>query len=149
MVVKEFEYISGNTVTKPERRGKETDKKKYEELQHSKRERNKRKRAEEKKKRNAILQIAAFIFIIGIFIIYRDNNVYSTQGELEKINSEIKTVKDDNEAIRVELLKVASLESIKTKAETKLGMVPATKENTIQIKLPSEYFDSIKATEDK
>lgn len=148
MVVKEFEYVNGNTVAKPER-SREIDKKKYEELQHSKRERNKRKREEEKRKRSGILQIASFIFIIGIFIIYRDSNVYNTQKELDKINNQIKIVKDDNEALRVELLKVASLENIKTKAETKLGMVPSTKENTIQIQLPNEYFENIKSTEDK
>ena len=143
MVVKEFEYVNGNTVVKPERRSEETDKKKYEELQRSKRERNKRKREEEKKRRNGILQIAAFIFIIGMVIISRDSNVYSTQKELTNINSEIKVVRDDNEALRVELLKVASLENIKTNAEKKLGMVAATKENTIQIELPNKYFDNI------
>jgi len=143
MIVKEFEYVNGNTVVKPERRERETDKRKYEELQRSKKERNKRIREEEKKKRNGILQIAAFIFIVGIFIITRDSQVYSTQRDIDKINSEIKLIKDDNEAIRVELLKVSSLANIKTKAETKLGMVPATKENTIQIELPNKYFDNI------
>ena len=145
MVVKEFEfeYVNGNTVVKPQRRSEETDKKKYEELQRSKRERNKRLREEEKKKRKGILQIAAFIFVIGIVIISRDNNVYSTQKELTNITSEIKVVRDDNEALRVDLLKVASLENIKTKAEKKLGMVAATKENTIQIELPNKYFDNI------
>lgn len=147
MIVKEFEYVSGNTVKKPERKSRETDKKKYEELQRSKKDRNKRLRAEEKKKRNGILQIAAFIFIVGIFIISRDSNVYNTQKDLDKINSEIKIVKDENEALRVELLKVAALKNIKINSETKLGMIPATKENTIQIQLPDEYFDKIRAAD--
>jgi cell division protein FtsL len=148
MIVKEFEYINGNIAEKPERRIRETDKKKYEELQRSKQERNKRLKEEAKKKKNGVLQVAAFIFIMGIFIISRDSNVYNSQKSLDTINSEIKVVKDENEALRVELLKVSSLENIKTKAETKLGMVPATKENTIQLQLPNEYFDNVKATDD-
>jgi len=149
MIVKEFEYVNGNTVVKPERKDREIDRKKYEELKRSKRERNKRLRGEEKKRRNGILQIAAFIFIIGVFIISRDSQVYSTQRDLDKINSEIKVAKADNEALRVELLKVASLGNVKTKAETKLGMVPATKETTIQLQMPNIYFDNIKTTDDK
>jgi len=143
MVVKEFGYVNGNTVLKPERRSEETDKKKYEELQRSKRERNKRRREEEKNKRIGILQISALILVIGIVIISRDSNVYSTQKELTNINSEIKVVRDDNESLRVDLLKVASLENIKTQAEKKLGMVAATKENTRQIELPNKYFENI------
>ena len=143
MVVKEFGYVNGNTVLKPERRSEETDKKKYEELQRSKRERNKRRREEEKNRRIGILQISALILVIGIVIISRDSNVYSTQKELTNINSEIKVVRDDNESLRVDLLKVASLENIKTQAEKKLGMVAATKENTRQIELPNKYFENI------
>ncbi|PRR82922.1 hypothetical protein [Clostridium vincentii] len=146
MVVKEFEYeheyVNGNTVVKPQRRSEDTDKKKYEELQRSKRERNK-KRKEEKKRRHGILQITAFLFVVGMVIIVRDNNVYSMQKELTTIKSEIKVVQDDNESLRVDLLKVSSLDNIKTNAEKRLGMVPATKENTIQIELPNKYFDSI------
>lgn len=154
MVVKEFqsEYVNGNTVIKPQRRSEETDKKKQEELQRLKRQRNKRKREEEESIRKAILQIAAFIFIIGMVIITRDSKVYSTQKDLTSINKEIKAVSDDNEALRVDLLKVGSLDNIKTKAEKELGMVVATKENTIQLELPNKYFDNVankSTTEDK
>jgi len=34
------------------------------------------------------------------------------QSDLAKLNSEIKSVDDENEALRVELLKVASLDNI-------------------------------------
>lgn len=154
MVVKEFQsgYVNGNTVIKPQRRSEETDKKKQEELQRLKRQKNKRKRAEEESLRRSILQIAAFIFIIGMVIISRDSKVYGTQKDLTSINKEIKAVSDDNESLRVDLLKVGSLDNIKTKAEKELGMVVATKENTIQLELPNKYFDNVgnkSTTEDK
>ena len=127
MIVKEYEYIRGNTATQP-RRSSEPDRKRYEELQKAKRERKRRKLEEERRKRKGARQIAAAIAILGVITIARDTKVYSMQSDLAKLNSEIKSVDDENEALRVELLKVASLDNIKTNAEEKLGMVVATKD---------------------
>ena len=142
MIVNEYEYIKGNTVTKP-RRSSEPDRKRYEELQKSKRERNKRKLEEQKRKRKGIRQIAIAILVIGIIIITRDNKVYSMQGEVAGLNSQIKQIDDENEALRVELLKVASLDNIKTNAENKLEMVIATKDQMLQMDLSENYFDDL------
>lgn len=62
------------------------------------------------------------------------------QSEVKEINADIKMVNDENEALRVELLKVASLENIRTNAEEKLGMAVVTKENVVQIDLSENYF---------
>ena len=116
MIVKEYEYIRGNTATQP-RRSSEPDRKRYEELQKAKRERKRRKLEEERRKRKGARQIAAAIAILGVITIARDTKVYSMQSDLAKLNSEIKSVDDENEALRVELLKVASLDNIKTNAK--------------------------------
>ena len=134
MIVKEYEYIRGNTATQP-RRSSEPDRKRYEELQKAKRERKRRKLEEERRKRKGARQIAAAIAILGVITIARDTKVYSMQSDLAKLNSEIKSVDDENEALRVELLKVASLDNIKTNAEEKLGMVVATKDEMLQMDL--------------
>ena len=63
------------------------------------------------------------------------------QKELSTLNSQINTINDENEALRIELLKIGSLENIKTNAESKLGMSIATKDNTMQIEVPSSYFE--------
>lgn len=140
MIVKEFDYVKGNTVVKPNRQSTESDKK-YKELERSKR--NKKKRAYEKKKQNRIacLQIAALIFTVGLVVISRDTKVYNMQKELTSINKQISTVTDENEALRIQLLKIGSLDNIKTNAENKLGMSIATKDNTMQIEVPSNYFE--------
>ena len=132
MIVKEYEYIRGNTATQP-RRSSEPDRKRYEELQKAKRERKRRKLEEERRKRKGARQIAAAIAILGVITIARDTKVYSMQSDLAKLNSEIKSVDDENEALRVELLKVASLDNIKTNAEEKLGMVVATKDEMLSL----------------
>ena len=63
------------------------------------------------------------------------------QKELASINKQISTVTDENEALRIQLLKIGSLDNIKTNAESKLGMSIATKDNTMQIEVPSDYFE--------
>ena len=146
MIVKEYEYIRGNTAAQP-RRSSEPDRKRYEELQKAKRERKRRKLEEERRKRKGARQIAAAIAILGFITIARDTKVYSMQSDLAKLNSEIKSVDDENEALRVELLKVASLDNIKTNAEEKLGMVVATKDEMLQMDLSGNYFEDLEKDE--
>ncbi len=140
MIVKEFDYVKGNTVVKPNRRSTESDKK-YKELERSKRNKKKREYAKKKQNRIACLQIAALIFTVGLIVISRDTKVYNMQKELASINKQISTVTDENEALRIQLLKIGSLDNIKTNAESKLGMSIATKDNTMQIEVPSNYFE--------
>ncbi|MFR3912009.1 MAG: cell division protein FtsL, partial [Clostridium paraputrificum] len=81
MIVKEYEYIRGNTAAQP-RRSSEPDRKRYEELQKAKRERKRRKLEEERRKRKGARQIAAAIAILGFITIARDTKVYSMQSDL-------------------------------------------------------------------
>ena len=149
MVVKDYDYIKGNTAAKPQRRNNESDRKKYEELKRSKKDRNKRLREDQNKKRKGVLQIALVIFILGVTTVARDTKVYNMQKEVSKINSKIKIVNDENEALRVGLLKVASLENIRTNAEEKLGMTVATKEDIVQIDLSENYFAELETESTK
>lgn len=150
MIVKEFDYVKGNTVVKPNRKSVEKDKK-YEELQKAKKNKKKREYQKKKQTRMASFQIATLIFVVGISIIWRDTKVYDMQKQLASIDSEINTITDENEALKIELLKIGSLDNIKTNAESKLGMGIANKENIMQIEVPSNYFEeeNNSATEEK
>lgn len=53
--------------------------------------------------------------------------MYNMQKEVINLDSQIKVVNDENEALRVELLKVGTLDNIKSQAEERLGMVVATR----------------------
>lgn len=143
MIVKDYDYIKGNIATKPQRKSTELDREKYKELERSKWERKKRKHENERKKRVAALQIAGAVLALGFITIFRDNKVYSMQQEVTKINKSIKQVTEENEALNVELLKIGSLQNIKTNAEEKLGMVMATKDNMLQIDLSQNYFQEL------
>lgn len=140
MIVKEVEYYTGNTAANPKRKYDEQDRKKYEDLKRSKRNRNKRIKEDKKSRRSAALQVAILIFIVGTIIIARDNKVYLMQQDLSNINKQVRIVNDENEALKVDLLKGASLAKIRTNAETKLGMQTATKDSIVKLDLSNNYF---------
>ena len=145
MLVKEYDYIKGNTAINPRRQDNEQERIKREKLERAKRNRNKRIREEEIKTRKGILQVALIIVMIGFTTIARDGKVYKMQREVIKINKEIKMINDENEALRVDLLKVASLDNIKTNAEERLDMVVATKENMVEIDFSENYFADLES----
>lgn len=140
MIVKEFDYVKGNTVQKPTRKHKEQNKK-NKSIERAKRNKQRKQHENKRKTRVACLQIASLIFLVGFVTISRDTKVYKMQKELSSINKEIKTVTDNNEALRVDLLKISALDNIKNNAESKLGMSIATKDNTTQIVVPNNYFE--------
>ena len=72
-----------------------------------------------------------------------ENLFCKLQKEISKIDDQISAVKDENEALKVELLKVSSLNTIQENAEAKLGMEIATKDNTIKIEIPKSYYDYV------
>lgn len=143
MVVKEYDYIKGNTALNPKRKSTERDRKKYEELKRSKKNRERRIQEQKKKNRAAMLQIAIFILVMGIVTIARDSQVFTSQKELSAINSEIKLYESDNEALQVDLLKFSSLDNIKNTAEEQLNMSLATRDNIVPIDLSSNYFKEL------
>ena len=145
MLVKEYDYIKGNTAVNPRRQDNEQERIKREKLERAKRNRNKRLREEEIKTRKGILQVALIIVMLGFTTILRDSKVYEMQRDVTKINKEIKVINDENEAMRVDLLKVASLDNIKTNAEERLGMVAATKENMVEIDFSENYFEDLES----
>ncbi|MDD6795259.1 MAG: cell division protein FtsL [Clostridiaceae bacterium] len=142
MVVKEFEYVKGNVVTSP-KRDEQQERKRQEEQKRAKRQKERKKFEEIRQTRKSVLQIATLIFVIGLVIITRDSKVYNMQKEISKIDDQISAVKDENEALKVELLKVSSLNTIQENAEAKLGMEIATKDNTIKIEIPKSYYDYV------
>ena len=143
MVENEFEYIRGNTVINPKRKVQEKDKRKYEELEKAKKNRARRIIEEKKKNRKAIRHIAIFIVFMGILSIARDAKVFTMQNDLSSVNNQIDKYTDENEALRLDLLKNSSLDNIKTNAEESLNMKVATSEQLVAIDLSQNYFEEL------
>ena len=144
MSAREYDYIRGNTVTKPNRKYEEIDKKiQKENLERRKREQQRRKEEDKKQLVKNILQVAAIALSLGVLTISRDAKVYKMQNELSKVKNNIKVTIAEGEALRANLLKYSSISEIKTSA-TELGMKMPTKDQTISINIEKDYFESIR-----
>lgn len=144
MSKREYDYIRGNTVTKPNRKYEEIDKKiQKENLERRKREQQRQKQEEKKLIVKNILQVASIALILGVLTIARDAKVYKIQNELSNIKSNIQVTIAEGEALRANLLKYSSISDIKASA-TELGMKMPTKDQTISISITKDYFESIR-----
>ena len=144
MLVKEVEYYNNkNTLDYPKRKSREEDRKKYDELRKAKRNREKRRREASKLKRKVAFEVISVAFIACIISLAIDTRVFNMQNQLNDINSQINSVKADNEDLKVKLLQIGSLDEIETNAQNKLGMVATTKDNIVSVDLSKNYFQKL------
>lgn len=144
---REYDYIRGNTVLAPERKRKVVRKpdKKY---KHIQRKRKINKILLEKKQRandrKYLLTIAGIIVTLGFITISGDNKVYDIEKNLNTVNSQISQTEEENEALKVKILKYSSLNNVETNAENKLSMFVPSKNDTVKVDFSQDYFKDLK-----
>lgn len=116
---KEFEMF-GNTVLAPQEPIK---KRKYEDLEKSRRQANQSKRQKDIKKKKKVLANIFIGFVIGMVIIARYCMIYSYQQASSKAKAQIDTISKQNDAYEVDLIKFRNISYIEKTATTKLHMV--------------------------
>ncbi|GKU23955.1 hypothetical protein CFB3_21770 [Clostridium folliculivorans] len=141
MVVKEFDYVNGNTALNPKRKVNDPQRdKQYEDLKKSKIDRDRRLKERQKRNRRAATQVIVMLFVLGIATIWRDVKVYTVQAQLTQVNSDIKEIGAENESLKAEILKSSSLDTIKTTAESKLGMIIPGDGDILKTNSNENYF---------
>lgn len=149
LVVREYDYIKGSTATKPERKnGVQKTDKKYKKFQRNKKNKNIRLNNKKVNDRKYMFSLSIVIFIFGCITIFGDSKVYTMQKQVSDLNTQIKQTQEENEALKVKLLKFSSLSNIQENAEAKLGMIVTTKENVVKIDFSDDYFKDIKEEND-
>ncbi|WP_300381799.1 cell division protein FtsL [Clostridium sp.] len=144
MVNREYDYIRGNTAINPQRKYEDFDKRvDRENLERRKREEQKREKDLKKSFVKNVLQVASIALILGLVNIGINGKVYKLQKQLISVNKEISIAKAEGEAIRVDLLKYASIEDIKESSKAK-GMKTPTKDDTVVINITKDFFENIK-----
>lgn len=137
VIVNKNDYISGNTVLAPQFDPSEEE---YEKL---KRARKLSKQAEKERKlkdRVKVLLSIAFIFAIGILLIWRYSCIYSMQQNLNNIKNSITDVTRENENLNVELVTNSSMQYVENYAVSKLKMVNQDKNAAVNINLNKQNF---------
>lgn len=144
---REYDYIKGNTVLAPERktRVRKPDKK-YKQIQRRKQIINKNILLKNRRKndRKYLLTVAVVIFSLGFITIHGDNKVYTMESNARNLDTQIKQTQEDNEALKVKILKFSSLNNIQKNAESKLAMAIPKKEQTIKVDFSQNYFEDLK-----
>lgn len=147
MARREYEYIKGNTVLAPERktRVRKPDKK-YKQIQRRKKliNQNTLLRNRRKNDRKYMLTVAAIIIGLGLITISEDIKVYNMQSKETKLAYAIKQTQEDNEALKVKVLRFSSLNNIQENAKNKLAMFVPNKEETVRIDFSENYFKDLK-----
>ena len=138
MQERQFGYIRGNTAVVPERKPRISRNNKNKNSILRKKNKEKAIIASRKNDRKYMFLVVAAIFTLGSVTIAGDTKVYNMQRQVTQLNSSIKTMKEENEALKVNLLKYSSLSNIEGNASTKLGMyIPSSSEwNVIIAILP-------------
>jgi cell division protein FtsL len=137
-------YVSGSTAYAPERNTENPiTREEYEKLRRAKIERsNRAKQKKNAKKRGTIVTIAG-VFIIGFGVIWSEAQVYGIQNQLSSIKKEIVEVNKLNEDLRLQLVKVSSINNIKTIAEDKLHMSTPSRTNVMFADLSKNNFSEL------
>lgn len=148
LVEREYDYIKGSTVSAPERKSNvRRPNKKYKQIQRRKQIQNKNiiLRNRRKNDRKYVFTVAVVIFSLGLITITGDIKVYNMQNGVSNLNAQITQTQEENEALKVKLVKFSSLKNIQEKATTKLAMYIPNKEETVRIDFSQNYFEDIKS----
>lgn len=146
MAGREYDYIKGSTVSAPERKsGIRRPNKKYKQIQRRKKiqTRNTLLKNIRKNDRKYVLTMVVIIFSLGFVTISGNSKVYNMQSKVSNLSTQINQTQEENEALKVKLLKFSSLKNIQEKAGTKLYMFIPNKEETIKIDFSQDYFKDL------
>ena len=136
MVVREYDYIRGNTALAPERKIKEQEVKR--------KKKQVKKEFDWKNNRIKIISSAVIVSILGVASLPIDSYVYKIQKNLSNLEVEMDVELAKSEAMKVDLLKVSSLDNINNVAINGLNMTYPDKSSSITIDMSKNYFDHIK-----
>lgn len=141
----EYDYIKGSTATKPVRKSNvQNPNRKYKETHKIKQDRKARLKIKKKNDRRYVLSVAGIILCFGCATILGDSKVYNMQKQVRQLNTEINQMQEENEALKVKILKFSSLRNIQESAEAKIGMVMPEKKDTIKVNFSDDYFKNVK-----
>ena len=135
----EYRTLANNAVV-TERPLHKEERKRQEELKKVKLNRKIKQLEIAREQRKSIIQVAVAILITGVITIGGNSSLYAMQDQVSDINVQINELQSDNEALKLKLLKVASLDNIKDVAENQLGMVNQDPKEVVRYNLSVNNF---------
>lgn len=126
------------------------DKKRYEELERSKKDHLKIAKEKRTKSKAKVLRNIVVGFIVAITLVYRYCYIYNIEQDITVTKNDISKIKAENENLRIGLLKYNNIETIEKISEEKLSMIPKSRTNVLYIDLEKNNFkDTVKTNTEK
>lgn len=142
----EYSYgVKGNTAVKPLKKTTIRKPKKHNEItQKKKNDKKKLFKKQRQSDRKYMLTVVGIVLSLGCITIAGDSKVYKMQKTVTTLENEISSTKEENEALRVEILKYSSLNNIEENAGNALGMHVPHGEDVVKIDFSNDYFKDVK-----
>ena len=142
----EYSYsVKGNTAVKPLKKTTiRKPKKSREQIRKEKKNKKNLFKKQRQSDRKYMLTVVMFILGLGCITIAGDSKVYKMQKTVTTLENEISSTKEENEALRVEILKYSSLNNIEENAGNTLGMHVPHGEDVVKIDFSNDYFKDVK-----
>ena len=140
----EYSYgIKGNTAVKPLK--KTTIRKPKKQNKNRKKIKSKAylSRKQKQSDRKYMLTVILTVLGLGCITIAGDGKVYKMQQTVSKLENQISTTEEENEALRVKILKYSALNNIEENASNSLGMHVAQGSDVVKIDFSDNYFQNI------
>ena len=140
----EYSYgVNGNTAVKPLKKPSIRKPKKQNENRKNK---NNKKRLFQKQKqsdRKYMFTVIMIILGLGCVTIAGDSKVYKMQQQVTKLENQISNTNEENEALRVKILKYSSLSNIEENASNTLEMHVPHSSDIVKIDFSDNYFKDV------
>lgn len=136
--------IKGNTAVKPLKRTTIRKPKKSEE--QIRKNNNNRKKLFKKQKQNDrkyMLTVVMVILGLGCVTVAGDSKIYKMQKSVTTLENQISSTVEENEALRVKILKYSSLSNIEESASNGLGMHIPHGDDVVKIDFSNNYFKDV------
>lgn len=141
----EYSYgIKGNTAVKPLKKTTIRKPKKNSQIRRQKKnDKEKLFRKERQSDRKYMFTVILFVLGLGCITIAGDSKVYKLQKTVTALENQISNTKEENEALRVKILKYSSLDNIEENAGNSLGMYVPHSDDVVKIDFSDDYFKDV------
>jgi cell division protein FtsL len=138
LVTEKEVYINGSNALEVEREYEKQKSKKQE--QQEDREKQKKLRELNNKRRKEVAKCIACVFVVGMVVISRYSYIYKNEMNIRNVKSSILELKNENDALKVEISKYQDINKIDEIAREELKMVSPSKVDVLYCDFGDKYF---------
>lgn len=149
IVEKHKSCISGSNALMIEVKREKEKTDKYKRLQREKREREIRKSKEKNQKKKSAISYILILFALGILLTSRYAIIFNIQKDLSSVKNQIQQIGAENEALKIDILRVSSYESVKNTAEKQLNMKEPDNSKAMMVDLSKNNFKEANKDKEK